>query len=180
MSILVMSDTHGLTGKVNQLVQKITSKKNFDHIIHCGDFCCDRKQEPFPRMIQVRGNCDTDDSVPEEQVVEWGNLRILVVHGHLLNVKRTAMNLRYRAMEKNANIILFGHSHVMTSTESGGRLFVNPGSLAQPRKYPYPSVAILDRLKEGQTKVQMKVSFYTPQLNMIKNQGGTFTLPLQP
>ncbi|MBO8172493.1 MAG: metallophosphoesterase [Bacillaceae bacterium] len=180
MSLLVMSDTHGMTEEVRKLVEKVTSRKKFDHLIHCGDFVCDRSQDPFRRMVQVRGNCDFDDSVPEEQIVEWDDLRVLVVHGHRLNVKRTAMNLQYRAEETNADIVLFGHTHVMTSGVNRGKLFVNPGSLAQPRKYSTPSFAILDRVREKGERVQIKVRFFTPELRQIKSQGGVYMLRENP
>lgn len=183
MALLVLSDTHGLTDPVQRLVERALAKKSFDHIVHCGDFCCDRKQAPFTRMIQVRGNCDTDTSVPEEQIVEWRGLRVLVVHGHKQNVKTSSLNLKYFAQERKANLVLFGHTHVLTCTESGGTLFVNPGSLAKPRHFPLPTFAVVDRIGEkqgehGADKVEIKVSFFDHHFRRVAKKGGTFAIPL--
>lgn len=183
-SLLVMSDTHGLTTEVKRLVERVTARKKVSRIIHCGDFCCDRHQEPFSKMVLVRGNCDVDDTVPEERIIDWEGLRILVVHGHLLRVKQTAMNLRYRAMETGSHIVCFGHTHVMTCTESGDILFVNPGSLARPRQTSDPSFAIIEKIvgssdesSDRESHVRVKVRYFTRQLQLIKNQGGVFTIP---
>ncbi len=186
-SLLVMSDTHGLTTEVKRLVDRVTTRKKVSHIVHCGDFCCNRHQEPFSKMVLVRGNCDVDDTVPEERIIDWEGLRILVVHGHLLRVKQTAMNLRYRAMETGSHIVCFGHTHVMTCTESGGILFVNPGSLARPRQTSNPSFALIEKTggdsgetPDGDSGFQVKVRYFTRQLQPIKSLGGIFNIPKNP
>ena len=39
------------------------------------------------------------------------------------------MNLKYKAEEVNADIVCFGHSHVLGAEVIDGRLFLNPGSI---------------------------------------------------
>ena len=39
------------------------------------------------------------------------------------------MSLYYKALEINANYVLFGHTHFQEKFEKGGITFINPGSL---------------------------------------------------
>lgn len=56
-----------------------------------------------------------------------------ITHGHLYNIKMTLMNLAYKSEEAEADIICFGHSHAAGSELIEGKLFINPGSIRQPR-----------------------------------------------
>ena len=58
----------------------------------------------------------------------------MVTHGHLFNVKSGLMKLRYKALEQNANIVCFGHSHILGIEKVDDILFINPGSIRFPRE----------------------------------------------
>lgn len=148
-SILLMSDTHGLTKEIEHIIRRHET----DFVIHCGD--SELSQSRFSNVKVVRGNCDFDSSYPEELLLEINEVRIFVTHGHLLNVKSNLTNLSYRAEELKADIICFGHTHVAGSIKEGHQLFINPGSLKEPRQYPMSTYAIL-RLNDV-----YDLSFYT-------------------
>ncbi|MGD8188765.1 metallophosphoesterase family protein [Brevibacillus ginsengisoli] len=170
MSILILSDTHGLRHEVNKVVER----HQLEQIFHCGDFCVDRTKEPFQRMKMVRGNCDMDRMVPEEAQWTWRNLRIYQTHGHLYNVKSSLLKLHYRAEETNANLVIFGHSHVPTCAVERGILFLNPGSLQLPRGFRVPTYVILDQLASTPEQVTVEVSYYDDQGNPVTELGGEF------
>ncbi len=172
MSILVLSDTHGLFREVREVV----SRHKAEQIFHCGDFCIDRRQEPFTRMQLVRGNCDTDRSVAEERESSWRGLRIFQTHGHLYGVKSSLLKLHYRAEENGANVVLFGHSHVPTCSVERGILFLNPGSLQLPRGFRVPTYAIVDQLEANDREVRVEVRYYDNQGNPVPELGGPFSL----
>lgn len=171
MRALVLSDTHGLTHELRE----VADWTSFSAIFHCGDFCCDRAELPFAPTWIVRGNCDAARDVPEEQVVAWGGVRVLLTHGHRYRVKETLLPLKYRALEVGANLVLFGHSHVPLATMEDGVLLVNPGSLAAPRKFPRPTYAVLEA--EGTT---VRVTFYDAKGMAVDELGGTFNLSPTP
>lgn len=170
MSILILSDTHGLRHEVN----KVVSRHQAEQIFHCGDFCVDRRHEPFQRMKLVRGNCDIDTTVPEEALTSWRNLRIYQTHGHLYNVKSSLLKLQYRAEETNANVILFGHSHMPVCAVIRDILFINPGSLQMPRGFRVPTYVILEELAADSEQVTVNVRFYDDLGNHVQELGGEF------
>lgn len=43
------------------------------------------------------------------------------------------LSLTYRAKELNAQIVCFGHSHILGAEMMDHILFINPGSLLKPR-----------------------------------------------
>lgn len=171
MRALVLSDTHGLTRELREVVDRTS----FSAIFHCGDFCCDRTELPFVPTGIVRGNCDAVRDVPEEQVIAWGGFRVLLTHGHRYRVKETLLPLKYRALEVRANLVLFGHSHVPMATMEDGVLLVNPGSLAAPRRFPRPTYVVLEA--QG---TSVRVTFYDAKGKAVDKLGGTYTLSPTP
>ena len=130
MQILVMSDTHG----DNSIISKVKGYyPNADLYIHCGDSELAFGDESLTEFYYVRGNCDRSAQFAEEQIISAGNRIIYVTHGHLYNVKSSLMQLNYRAQEVKADIVCFGHSHLLGAEKIGNTLFLNPGSLRAPR-----------------------------------------------
>ncbi len=172
MSILVISDTHGLVEEVKQVAQRHAPEV----IFHCGDFCTDRTQEPFATMRLVRGNCDVDTEAAEELLTDWRGLTIYQTHGHLYGVKQSLLRLNYRAEETGANVVLFGHSHVPVCGVERGILFLNPGSLLQPRGYAVPTYALVERAGETKEGIELEVRFYGRDGRPRSDLGGRFAV----
>ncbi|WP_019120191.1 YfcE family phosphodiesterase [Brevibacillus massiliensis] len=172
MSILVLSDTHGLVQEVKQVVDRHPAEL----MLHCGDFCVDRRREPFARMELVRGNCDTDDSVPLDRQIKYRDLRIYQTHGHLYGVKSSLQRLHYRAEETGANVVLFGHSHFPLCTEERGILFLNPGSLQLPRGFATPTCAVIEQLESSKGGIEVEVTYFDHRGKTVKERGGRFKL----
>ncbi|GAB7388703.1 metallophosphoesterase [Bacillaceae bacterium] len=168
----MMSDSHGLTAEVEAIVRK----GRFAQIVHCGDFCCDRSRKPFSEMILVRGNCDTDTKVPLERTLEWRGVRIFLTHGHVYEVKSGLLRLKYKALQEDAGIVLFGHTHRALCVEEEGVLFINPGSVFRPRGFAKKTVCLLGAEKEDASRLTVKVTFYEPSGKKVPELGGTFTV----
>lgn len=168
MRIVLMSDNHG----EERVLSRIINKEKADHIIHCGDFCTNREALPaLDQLTVVRGNCDFAD-VSNDAVWEGGGFRFFVTHGHRYEVKASLMKLSYRAQEVAADIVCFGHSHYPYCDEHDGRLYINPGSVVQPRGYTVPTYAVLETEERG----QVKVTYYTPEGETVPLLGGTYSL----
>ena len=130
MQLLIISDTHG----DKSIISKVKAYyPNADVYIHCGDSELVYGDEVLTDFYYVRGNCDRDSQFTEEQIVQAEDRIIYVTHGHLYNVKSTLMPLSYRAQEVKANIVCFGHSHLLGAEKIGDTLYLNPGSLTAPR-----------------------------------------------
>lgn len=157
--ILVMSDSHGLTRRV----ETIANRHEVDLKIHCGDSELAEDATELAGQVVVRGNCDWGANFPEEKVIDIDGRRILITHGHLYGVKSSLMQLRYRALEVEADIILFGHSHIVHCEQIESQLFINPGSIRQPRNWPERSYCIIDWINSA----EINVTFYDIDGNII-------------
>jgi uncharacterized protein len=136
-AIGLISDTHGLLRK-----EALRALEGAELIIHAGDVgkseILDTLRAIAP-VVAVRGNVDTESwasALPETAVVEAGAATIFVLHdAHALDLNPAAAGF---------HIVVSGHSHKPVRTESGGVLYINPGS-AGPRRFQLPvTIARLD------------------------------------
>ena len=128
MKILVFSDSHGnLT-----YMQQVIHRENPDHVLHLGDYVRDaeklKSQFPSLPMTFVAGNCDYGDPTPTEQVITLNGVRLFLTHGHRYQVKYMYLRAIYAALEENADILLFGHTHRAECFEEKGLWAMNPGA----------------------------------------------------
>jgi putative phosphoesterase len=144
MRIGVLSDSHGSLRRAEQAVSLMGK---IDLLLHAGDFYRDGLH--LGRIFQVEtkavvGNCDRGTQGPVEEILEVADHRILLTHGHLYGVKFGLMRLYYRALEVEAGIVVFGHTHVPMAEEVEGVYFLNPGSVAYPRVKGKYTCAVLE------------------------------------
>ncbi len=168
--LVIVSDSHGNT----ELLSKIAAKHKGEAslMIHCGDSELGAEEKELEPFLAVRGNCDLDAALPEEQVGRWEGLNVFVTHGHLFNVKMSLMPLSYRAEERNAHIVCFGHSHIAGAEMQNGMLFINPGSILLPRRRPEQTYAVVSESEKG----KVRVSFHNEDGQELRGMGSTFTL----
>jgi putative phosphoesterase len=136
-AIGLISDTHGLLRE-----EALCALKGSELILHAGDVgkpeIIERLKEIAP-VVAVRGNVDTaswTSALPENEVVTTRAATIYVLHNvHALDLNPAAAGF---------HIVVSGHSHKPARTESGGVLYINPGS-AGPRRFELPvTIARLD------------------------------------
>ena len=141
MKYLVLSDSHG---NVDNMVRAVEREKP-DGIIHLGDCWRDAEElhELFPRLPleQVPGNCDFGRFEALERVLILDDHRVLIAHGHTMGVKTGLLRAQYRALEQNADLLLFGHTHVPLVAASDvykrqGRCCSTPARSAIPAGRP--------------------------------------------
>lgn len=135
-TILVVSDDHGMEGFKNAFKYATKQYGKIDHVIHAGDI--EHHDNGYyeetcgcPFHV-VRGNNDYNEN-PENLLIEIAGKKIFVSHGHRYGVYMGAQNFAYAAMEKGADIAVFGHTHHAFYAEADGLYVVNPGSLTLPR-----------------------------------------------
>ncbi len=134
MKIVIFSDSHGNTQPMLDAV--------FDEapqlILHLGDHSrdCAAVLEAYPSvpLRAVRGNCDGNAFEPDLDEFVIMNKRIFMTHGHLHGVKMGLGSLLNTAFYKNADVVLFGHTHIPVQESVEGLLAVNPGSIGMGKK----------------------------------------------
>ena len=157
MKILVVSDTHGRDENFEQAVMQETP---FDMLIHCGDV---EGREIFIEALTecschiVSGNNDFFSDLPREEIVEAGNNRIFVTHGHYYGVSMDITGVIDEAKDRGCNAVFFGHTHKPLLENIGGVLALNPGSLTYPRQRGRrPSYAIVNLDQTGHLTAELK------------------------
>ena len=150
--VLVVSDSHGLTKELNILRER--HSEDVDLMIHCGDSELTPTDEAISGYLTVMGNCDFGGGYPMETMAEAAGRKFFITHGHRYSVKTSLMNLKYKAQEVNADIVCFGHSHVLGAEVIDGTLFLNPGSIRLPRERLEKTYIILDLQSD---KIMMSV-----------------------
>ncbi|MFD2618101.1 metallophosphoesterase family protein [Terrilactibacillus laevilacticus] len=141
MKLIITSDSHGLTDELMDLVKR---HQDADAFIHCGDSELTPDSSQMAPYIAVKGNCDFRGDFPEFVVKSLEGLNVFVTHGHLVGVKQSPMNLIYKALEQEAQIACFGHTHVAVAFKEGNCVFINPGSLLLPRNSAYRTYVVCD------------------------------------
>lgn len=132
MKIIVFSDSHRELEGMRQVI----GREKPDYVFHLGDHDTDAEQlsRDFPLLpvTMVRGNCDGWSDTPKTLCFVLGGVRFFLCHGHTLGVKSGYLRAEYAALEKNADVLLFGHTHeaYYACEELGGRRLhvLNPGS----------------------------------------------------
>lgn len=141
MRICVLSDTHGDLRPLRGIREKLG---HIDALFHLGDYCRDGREAALYLgcpVYQVKGNCDRGEDEEEELYFSLKGKRFLLLHGHTCSSDAA---LYYKALEKRADAVLSGHTHVPCAQVRDGILMLNPGSLSDPRYMSAPGCAILE------------------------------------
>ncbi|MFC4652602.1 metallophosphoesterase [Lactococcus nasutitermitis] len=140
---VVLSDSHGERAVIEDI--KKHYEKTASAIFHCGDSELPSDDEIWEGITVVAGNCDYDPGYQEFQLQEVEGKKVLLAHGHLFYVGLGLERYSYFAEEKNADIALFGHIHQPVAQKINDILYLNPGSVAQPRgKYDIKMYAVIE------------------------------------
>ena len=144
MKLIVVSDIHG---RYDRLISVMDMHRDADALIFLGDGIRDlMRADAYSysfTVYSVRGNCDgisflsPDENTPDELCLTFEGFRIFALHGHTRGVKSGSERAIYAAMDKEADLLLYGHTHIPEEKylpeQSNGypkplRIF-NPGSL---------------------------------------------------
>jgi len=126
---LVVSDNHGDRDILVSLKQQLKP----DAIFHCGDSEMAADDPWFKGTYVVQGNMDFDQNLPQVLAPRVADRQVLLTHGHHDGVNWDLTQLKLRADAAQAEAVFYGHTHQLAAEMVGGHLFVNPGSISQPR-----------------------------------------------
>ncbi len=151
MEILVFSDSHN---QALPMLRVLQSHPQAAMVLFCGDGAMDiarvsYEYEGLP-IRAVRGNCDgfAASDLPDEDFFTVAGVSFLLTHGHLYDVKHSLGRALSAAKAKNADVFVFGHTHVpLAQYETVGDRTValfNPGSIGmrQDGVYHYGVIEI--------------------------------------
>ena len=148
MRLLVLADTH-LPKRAKVLPEVVLAAlETTDGVVHAGDWVDEATLELLlassPQVIGVAGNNDGEGlhrRLAEVAVAVVEGVRLAVVH------ETGAATGRERRMDERfpeADVLVFGHSHIPWDTTSpGGLRLLNPGSPTDRRRQPRCTYGVL-------------------------------------
>ncbi len=129
MKALVFSDSHGHTSSMCAAIERETP----DIVFHLGDgwqdimtVMCGYPELP---LYQVTGNCDWGQRGPDQLELNWAGLKLFLCHGHRYGVKTGLDVLTAYGVSREADVVLFGHTHQPLAQQRSGIWIFNPGSI---------------------------------------------------
>jgi putative phosphoesterase len=119
MTLLVISDSHGRPDLIEEAIRRVRP----DGILFAGDGLRDLSRvEISCPLWAVAGNCDwlttpliINGGVFEpqnEELITVEGVRILLMHGHKYGVKGGLGQAVARAVQRDADLLIFGHTHI--------------------------------------------------------------------
>ncbi|MGN0405461.1 MAG: metallophosphoesterase family protein [Bariatricus sp.] len=134
MRILIVSDTHGRHSAFDKALKEAGK---IDALIHLGDT---EGGEDYieavcgcPSYILAGNNDFFSDSLREMEIM-FGTKRAFMSHGHYYYVSLGPERIIEEGKMRNADIVMFGHTHKPFLENIDGMTVLNPGSLSYPRQ----------------------------------------------
>lgn len=157
MKILIISDTHGRRDPLGSIIK---AEKPFDLLLHCGDVEGDEEiiaQAAGCPAKFVAGNNDYFSDLPGETEFRIGRYKVWMTHGHHYYVSMNTVVLKQEARLKEADIVLYGHTHRPDIDIASDLIVINPGSLSYPRTPDRrPSYVIMELDENGEAHFTLK------------------------
>lgn len=157
MKVLIISDTHGLLSTFETVVER---EKDIDMLIHLGDV--ERDEDYIEAMVKcpaiiLSGNNDFFSQLPTEREIKIGDYKVFLTHGHSYYVSVETKTLRRIAKGRDADIVMFGHTHKPYMDVEGDLKVINPGSISYPRQEGRQSTyVIMEMDQDGKLKFELK------------------------
>ena len=147
LRVAVVSDTHA-PRFWKALPQAVADQlAGVDVILHAGDVCVPAVLDElaaFAPVHVVLGNNDGPDvaawGAPETLEIDLAGIRVAMIHDSGSKEGRAA---RMRRRFPDADLVVFGHSHIPWDTEEDGQRLFNPGSPTDKRRQPAGTIGQL-------------------------------------
>jgi uncharacterized protein len=130
-----------------------------DLILHAGDVCTAAVLDELTQYAPVTavvGNNDGPDvaawGAAETAALSVAGLRVAMIHDSGPAAGRL---VRMRARFPDADLVVFGHSHIPLDAAAGGFRIFNPGSPTDRRRQPHGTLGVLG-VEDG-TLVEAKI-----------------------
>ncbi|WP_354697908.1 hypothetical protein DSM112329_03565 [Paraconexibacter sp. AEG42_29] len=144
--LAIISDTHMPRGDRRLPDACVTAIRSADLLLHAGDIAdvptLDAIVGLGPPVHAVHGNVD-DHAVrarlPAELQITVDGVRVAMVHDA---GPRTGRLLRLRRRFPQADVVVFGHSHLPLHENQDGFTIFNPGSPTERRRAPAHTMGI--------------------------------------
>ncbi|MEG1153365.1 MAG: YfcE family phosphodiesterase [Ruthenibacterium sp.] len=131
MKLVIIADVHGNYQRLSDVVE---AEHDAEAFFFLGDGLTEMEmiqdEHPMLKVYAVRGNCDFASFSPTEAATAFGGLLIFYTHGNNYQVKNGIEPLLSAAKYREADIVLYGHTHRPSYQYVEGVHVFNPGALS--------------------------------------------------
>jgi uncharacterized protein len=148
MQIAVLADTHIPKRAKSLPPMALTLLDQADVIIHAGDILTAdflEYLESIAPIYAVLGNNDVGLSLPEQLEFKIEQTKFALIHDSGAKLGRPG---RMKKLFPQADIVIFGHSHVPVNEQYGDLLLFNPGSATDRRRQPRCMMGMIEVSKQ--------------------------------
>ena len=148
--LLVVSDTHAPRHWKSLPPSLVPLLEQADLVLHAGDVCVPAVLDELAAYAPVRvvlGNNDGPDvaawgaGVTETLSLDVDGLRVAMIHDA---GPRPGRGRRMRRRFPDADLVVYGHSHIPMDVVDDGTHLFNPGSPADKRRQPRHTAGVLE------------------------------------
>jgi uncharacterized protein len=146
--VAVLSDTHAPRRWLECPPAVAAHLRSADLILHAGDVCTAAVLDELARYAPVTAVLGNNDGA---EVADWGaaetaaltvdGVRIAMIHDSGASAGRLR---RMRRRFPDADLVVFGHSHIPLDEAADGFRIFNPGSPTDRRRMPHGTIGLLD------------------------------------
>ncbi|MEO6604763.1 MAG: metallophosphoesterase family protein [Aeromicrobium sp.] len=147
LRVAVISDTHSPRFWKTMPANVAAQLEGVDVILHAGDVCTPDVLDELAAYAPVHvvlGNNDGPDvaawGAPETLQIDLDGLRVAMIHD---SGSKDGRAVRMRKLVPDADLVVFGHSHIPWDTERDGQRLFNPGSPTDKRRQPHGTMGQL-------------------------------------
>jgi putative phosphoesterase len=147
VKIVAVSDTHAPRRWKSCPSRVAAHLRGADLILHAGDVCTASVLDElagYAPVHAVLGNNDGPDvaawGAPETLGLDLGGLRVAMIHDSGASAGRLR---RMRRRFPDADLVVFGHSHIPLDESADGLRIFNPGSPTDRRRQPHGTIGLL-------------------------------------
>ena len=148
MRVALIADTHFRVGGIELPKRCIKEIRASDLLLHAGDISVGEALKEIeslgPPVHSVHGNVDSPQlqrRLPEQLSVELEGIVIAMLHDAGPAGGRLQ---RMRARFPEADVVVFGHSHMPLDEKDNGFRIFNPGSPTQRRRSPSHTMGVAE------------------------------------
>jgi uncharacterized protein len=146
--VVVLSDTHAPRRWKSCPAAVAEQLKGAEHILHAGDVCTSAVLDELAQYAPVTAVVGNND---DATVAAWGatptveldlaGLRVAMIHD---SGQAAGRIVRMRHVFPDADLVVFGHSHIPLEQADGRLRIFNPGSPTDRRRQPHGTLGVLN------------------------------------
>jgi vacuolar protein sorting-associated protein 29 len=118
---------------VPEKFQRMLVPNKMKHVLCTGNLVTKEQHDELralaPNVHVVRGDFDEDPNLPDSKVLQIGQFKIGLIHGHQIVPWNDHDSLAMIQRQLDVDILISGHTHRNEVNHFDGKWFINPGSI---------------------------------------------------